>query len=515
MNNNHTTPTPQYEVLNNEFNTPIIFKKKINKSAIKPLHYINNDTGIIRHYPPAAQEWFNSVYTFNKTYTKLLPVADKNLMNLLKSYFNLFLNHKVMKTKRIANRYRRLSAKKVFVGKGELKHTNNKVVVTFYVYNTEKLYLKNITNKLFRSLYYPNKELIKYVTFDRISGKRLVTYNRPFTLEEFSQLPDHYNLYHSVFSMFIIKKLKTFLNTIKKSYKDSGILPEFKVLNTKYYECIGKLLWLNNNKLYIDMMYSSLKERFMTLVLDNYKKKLTRFIYLLMVNRAKFQKPFIWELKSLVKNIYNKEVEFNIVNLKRMHLNSDIFTQAVALKLRNRDNKLFRVLRSSLSNIKLPNVSRITEKYSKFNRDEYLINKIRNTYINSMFNSEIVNGDALNNLLLNFFPSSQNIEIEIEKRSSTIKRTISLKSYILRSLKHLKLAGVRIEAKGRLTRRFTASRSVFKMKWKGGLKNVDSSFKGLSAVMLRGDFKSNVQYSMLNSKTRNGAFGVKGWVSSK
>jgi hypothetical protein len=56
MNNNHTTPTPQYEVLNNEFNTPIIFKKKINKSAIKPLHYINNDTGIIRHYPPAAQE---------------------------------------------------------------------------------------------------------------------------------------------------------------------------------------------------------------------------------------------------------------------------------------------------------------------------------------------------------------------------------------------------------------------------------------------------------------------------
>jgi hypothetical protein len=77
------------------------------------------------------------------------------------------------------------------------------------------------------------------------------------------------------------------------------------------------------------------------------------------------------------------------------------------------------------------------------------------------------------------------------------------------------LAGVRIEAKGRLTKRFTASRSVFKMRWKGGLKNVDSSFKGLSAVMLRGIFKSNVQYSLFNSKNRNGAFGVKGWVSNK
>jgi hypothetical protein len=56
---------------------------------------------------------------------------------------------------------------------------------------------------------------------------------------------------------------------------------------------------------------------------------------------------------------------------------------------------------------------------------------------------------------------------------------------------------------------------VFKVRWKGGLKNVDSSFKGLSAIMLRGDRKSNVQYSVLSSKNRNGAFGVKSWVSSK
>jgi hypothetical protein len=33
--------------------------------------------------------------------------------------------------------------------------------------------------------------------------------------------------------------------------------------------------------------------------------------------------------------------------------------------------------------------------------------------------------------------------------------------------------------------------------------------------MLRGIFKSNVQYSVINSKNTNGAFGVKGWVSSK
>jgi ribosomal VAR1-like protein len=211
----------------------------------------------------------------------------------------------------------------------------------------------------------------------------------------------------------------------------------------------------------------------------------------------------------MVKNMYNKEVEFNVVELNQMHLNSDIYTQAVALKLKNRKNSLFKVLRSSLSKVNLPNVSRKNEKYYVFNRDDLLVNKIRNSYVNSMFD-HTTNLDSLNKLLLGFFPSSENLEIDFKDKSTTVKLPISLESYVLKTLKHLKLAGVRVEAKGRLTKRFTASRSVFKMRYKGGLKNVDSSFKGLSAVMLRGIVKSNVQYSVFTSKNRNGAFGVKG-----
>jgi hypothetical protein len=33
--------------------------------------------------------------------------------------------------------------------------------------------------------------------------------------------------------------------------------------------------------------------------------------------------------------------------------------------------------------------------------------------------------------------------------------------------------------------------------------------------MLRGIVKSNTQYSIINSKNRNGAYGVRSWVSSK
>jgi hypothetical protein len=121
--------------------------------------------------------------------------------------------------------------------------------------------------------------------------------------------------------------------------------------------------------------------------------------------------------------------------------------------------------------------------------------------------------DSLNKLLLNFYTSSEDLELDCKfsaKRRAMIRLPVDLEYYIIKTLKHLKLAGVRVEAKGRLTKRFTASRSVFKMKYKGGLKNVDSSFKGIPAVMLRGIVKSNVQYSLFNSKNRNGAYGVKG-----
>jgi hypothetical protein len=77
------------------------------------------------------------------------------------------------------------------------------------------------------------------------------------------------------------------------------------------------------------------------------------------------------------------------------------------------------------------------------------------------------------------------------------------------------MGGARFFVKGRLTKRYRADRAVFKLKWKGGLKNIDSSFKGLSTVVFRGYQDSNVEKSMLSSKRRIGSFAVRGWFSGK
>jgi hypothetical protein len=99
-------------------------------------------------------------------------------------------------------------------------------------------------------------------------------------------------------------------------------------------------------------------------------RKIAYYKLLLNLNKSKFENKFLLTLKPLVSKIYNKEVEFNIVNLKTLYLNSDIFTQVIALKLRNRSNRLLNVLRSSLYMVKLPNVNRIREQFNNTNIKE-------------------------------------------------------------------------------------------------------------------------------------------------
>jgi hypothetical protein len=502
-------------------NRPFIFVKKQKKDfKVISFKVKTTDTGKPRHFPPAAQEWSNSIYAYNINYNKLLPVADKSLMSLVTSYFNFYKKKTKIKIKprirkgklqKITIRKRSiaqgLSANKIYIAKGNLKHTNSNVLITLYIYNVEKNYL--ISNLLdeYKLLFTTKKPLKLIIRIDR--NKNIIkTYNRPFTLFEHMTIPKHY----LDFKMLLVEKISKYLSLKSEYFKLISKLIENKVL-TK-----DEKLFIFNNK--INSLYSFKYpnyQYYLNRVKLNKLNKLTSFIRLLVLNQIKFQSNFLYNLKRLVSQIYNKNVEFNLINLKKMHLNSDIFTQAVTLKLKNRENKLYRVLKKSLNKVNLPNVSKITLNYGKGKKELLGINKMRNMKINTLFTSyaEITNKDYLNKLLLNFYPKTDNLKREKKNRWSIVRYPISLTNHIIRSLKHIKIVGIRVEAKGRLTRRFTASRSVFKMRWKGGLKNIDSSFRGLSAVILRGHVKSNVEYTMLHSKNRNGAFGVKGWVSSK
>lgn len=497
-----------------------LFNKKSKIVRSKPLRYIESDTGKTRHFTPAAQEWYNSIYNYNYNYIKNLPIADKNLMDLLKSYFNAKINKEFLKTKvkSLQMRFKRLSSKRTFVGKGELKHTNNKIIITFYIYNAEGMFLSSHFGAIRIRTLFPKKDLKYRMTWEDGDNIR-ITYNRWFTLKEYLKDREHKGWYYE----YLLDIINGFTKKLDKIVK---YLPKITDITSKKVLTLDDKLILFNNKTHnVTNLSYPLYGDYVLKTENYYMNKYNMYSLLLRLNKIKFNDVFLSKLVYLVNKIYNKKIEFNIVNLKKMHSNSDIYTQAVSLKLRNKNNRLYRILKASLRKVKLPNISRVSEIKSKPNKNDFLVNKIRNNIISYMFRNDYK--DPLNSLLLCFYPSADNLKVK--KSSALIKArqrvkenqkikglsSISLTNYLGRWLKHMKLRGIRIEAKGRLTRRATASRSVFKMKWKGGLKNVDSSFRGISTVILRGHAKSNVQYSLVNSKNRNGAFGIKGWVSSK
>lgn len=233
---------------------------------------------------------------------------------------------------------------------------------------------------------------------------------------------------------------------------------------------------------------------------------------IIFINKSKFENTFLSPLKTLMYKLYNKKVEFNLINLKYLHLDSDIFSQILAIKLRKRKNRLLRVLKTSLINVRLPYINKLF-----INRDVYIRTQKKQD-INLKYWNEPLNltnmrqkseNDALNIILNNlFYIKDDDIKTNDENALGFLENNI------INSIRYKTISGIRIEASGRLSRRITAERSVFKFKYLGNLKNIDSSRKGFSAVILRGHLKSNLQFTKIKSKTRIGSFGIKTSLSS-
>lgn len=281
----------------------------------------------------------------------------------------------------------------------------------------------------------------------------------------------------------LLKKIKL----LKRSFFTKVFL--FFSKSTSLYKNISKDI---SNKLFKFMLYKEL------VLIRRLKLKLN-------LNKYKFEENLLNKLGKLLSKFYNKKVEFNIINLKSMVLNSDIFTEVLALKLRNRKTNVIKMMDYVLAKAILPKVNRIKEKGSliKSVNLSLLENKYKNININS-----IVNKNNLDEII-----SEGTNTLNIEDNGSDNYSNIH--NAIFNDIKYKNMGGVRLEAKGRLTKRYRADRAILKIRWKGGLKNIDSSYKGLSAVNLRGYMKPNMEYSLYTTKRRIGAFAIKGWVSGK
>jgi len=389
-----------------------LFKLNINRKTEKKL--IDEQEKHSKHYPSSVREWNNSIYVYNKSSLSLIPQVTISTLNLIKSYFNLYnyqLERKIRKS-RLLRRLRRLSSHKIYVSNGEFKHTNNKVLITLYLFNRQKS------------------------NYERIIKKSLTRRN----------------------AIIIHKRLKLIkskaLNSLKKANKKKILLEKTLKSNILLnYKSLSKYITKFNKKF--------LKKSLNKIRLYLYYKQL------LFINKSKFNYTYLQYLKKYLEKIYMKNVEFNLVNLRRFYLNSDILSESITLKIRKNRRKLL--------------------KYMNILKRKVKIKDKKHLYCQPIFKSNL--------------------------NKNLLVKQKSLQKVVLQNIKYKHITGFRLEASGRLTRRYTASRSVSKLRYKGNLLNIDSSYRGMSSVLLKGNLKSNLQYTKLNGKTRIGSFGIKGWVS--
>jgi hypothetical protein len=264
-----------------------------------------------------------------------------------------------------------------------------------------------------------------------------------------------------------------------------------------------KLNNLNNLKEYTNEYYN-------IFIKETLKKEMLYLKYnqLSRINEYKFNNLYLSYLSKIISTIYKKKIEFNIINLKYVHLDSRIFSESIVMKLRNRKSKLLKILRKALS---LPKVTK--SKRCRFNVQNIYINKYNYLSLHNIYYKTNYKDDLLH-LILNKIFNLENASYSSKDKklkAISLKYPISIakEKFMYRSIKLRKIRGVRLEAKGRLTRRLTASRAIFKLRYKGSLKNFDNINK-LSSAFLRGYLRSNLDYVNMNSKTRNGSFGLKG-----
>lgn len=380
-------------------------------------------------------------------------------MKIIKSYFNLFNRNleRKMRTKRLLLRFRRVTSNRIYISNGEFKHTNNKVLINIYLYNRQKY---NYLNKLRKN--YLSKMLKRRKVKMNINNINVRRRKKSINTKIINNMKAIYKK-----GMLLLKESNNnkyiLVNILRKNPS---------LLAAKHAEHTHKINSLR------DISRSTVNFYKKTIRISM-RKILMYFFYkqLMYINRSKLNYTYLQKLKLHLEKLYNKNVEFNLVNLKNMFSNSDIMSEVAKLKLTRNRRRLLRLMSKIKDKIKIHRKRRFFFSHAG--------TELRASQQEKLLPSVV----SLNDLRSN---------------------KISLKSFVVNNLKYKDITGFRLEARGRLTRRHKAARAISKVRYKGNLSNIDSSHKGLSSVILKGNLKSNLQYTKSYSKTKIGAFGLKG-----
>lgn len=491
----------------------------------------NNKVGKSKYLPSFSKEWKNTIYSFDKNIISNLPMLTQTINKILKSYFGqYFVGTQNIRGENL-KKFRKISRflRKIFISDAEIKHTNEKMIITLYVLNREKNILKYKYFQAIETILKGKSDTIENSNWDSKKFQSPIN----FLISFYS---GNIRWFYSYYSRLWSKKNMT-LGLNDQISKYDYLKNKYETLNQfKIY-----------NSMYIDKLWTKVFENFAM----KFSQTFAEHSLFYTINQSKFNKTtFLSGLSYILKKIISKKIEYHIVNLKYLTNSPDIFTDVIALKLRKRKIRRLQEVSRVLNRTHIPITNTIQERTFIGKREDYYKNKYKDLKITSLLkkyylykklringlNFNSISGAAynlnyllnkssyfkrmfynskrynLNSLLIN--PTSYESSCKIPGQALSKPRK-SMINNIYESIKYKNIGGIRIEVKGRLTKRYRADRSVYSLRWKGGLKNIDSSFQRMNTVLWRGNTKSNTAYSISTDKRRIGAFAVKGWIAGK
>lgn len=436
--------------------------KNILLSKVPQIITLNNKIADIRktkYLPSFSKEWKDTIYSYNKNTIKNIPSHHLNINKIIQSYFNLYFStEKNNQNKRfiypgkfITMKRRRNLLRKIYVSNPDIKYTNNKAIITLFTLNRER-------NYLFKKYIKTNKKIQSY-----LMQRYLFLYKNNIM-----------NLYNVLLTNYKNKHISYFLLRNKNKFI------QYKL---KY---LGKFLLLKN--LYLKKVWSRIIKTF----IKRHLIFLRKYELLYSLNQLKFNRlTLLNKLSLLLNKILGKKIEYNIINLKSIIFNSDLFTHAIALKFKKRKSFNYKKnILSILGRVNFPYFKDLDNSHANSEGTSYILNKYKDGKILSYINNH------------------QNLDKFINEIHGATNQNIHKE--IFNSIQYKNIEGIRIETNGRLTKRYRADRAVHYRKWKGGLQKTS-----LNSTLFRGNVNPNISYSIANDTRRVGSFAIRGWISGK
>nr|YP_002213593.1 ribosomal protein S3 [Beauveria brongniartii]ABU50166.1 ribosomal protein S3 [Beauveria brongniartii] len=448
---------------------------------------LNNKIADIRktkYLPSFSEEWKDTIYSYNKNTIKNIPSHHLNIHKIIQSYSHLYFSNKknnnnkrfIYPGKYITMKRRRNLLRKIYVSNPDIQYTNNNAIITLFTLNRER-------NYLFKKYVKVNKKIQNY-----LMQRYLPLYP--------NNIINLYNVFEGT-NFSLLSKLKLW---------DKNKFIQYKL---KY---LSKFLLLKN--LYLKKVWSRIIKTF----LKRHLIFLRKYELLYSLNQLKFNKlTLLNKLSLLLNKILGKKIEYNIINLKSIIFNRDLFHSSSRFEIKKLIiiYTIYKRYINILGKVNFPDTDLTHSEGGNYILNKYKDGKILSYH--TLFiacaekkyrTSAWAKPESINNHknLDKFIDVHKLIIIAIPLRNILIY----IHKEIFNSIQYKNIEGIKIEAKGRLTKRYRADRSAHYRKWKGGLQKTS-----LHSTLFRGNVNPNISYSIANNTRRVGSFAIKGWISGK